>query len=508
MPPRFSAQHLASSAVTAAAIVLLGCGSSADTTAPGGTSKRVGPPAAITLTSTGPASGPLGATLRSPFQATVTDSEGRAVSGVSVTFSIDSGAVLTSSATTDSLGIASTRVRLPLTRGTVTLTAATASKQTSTTITVTGITFGTLALGFESTCGVSIEGYAYCWGMPYGAITIPGDSINVPVPMNGATAFQSITVGGANGCGIAADSTAVCWGALPPTNSSGSTTSYAPPTPVPGGYKFRSLSRGNYEACGVTIAGSVYCWGTNYSGQIGSSTIAYDAYVAAPVAVDVPPNTFASVSVGEYEACALSTAGEAYCWGENLSTRVTHDDGTSIGCAGLTVPGCILPPAPVATSVRFASIAVGSNSVCGLRSDGRTYCWGGNDSGELGTGDTVSSATPRQVNTSLSFSQISGGDQSFCGLTAAGDVYCWGSLTTAIGIPSGTCPVSGWDCNLSPAPAATQGLHFTRLMSTEGQICGLANGVAYCWGYNWAGKLGAGTTGNYSPYPQRIANQP
>lgn len=483
--------------------LLVGCGASSDATAPSG--NKPGAPASIVLATDGPSGGPLGATLRSPFRATVTDASGRVVPGVQVTFSVSSGVVLSPSVTTDSLGNAATRVQLPVARGTVTLTATAGKAQTSIPLTVTGITFGHLTLASESTCGISVEGYGYCWGRPYGAINIATDSINVPTPMIGAYVFQSIEAGGNGGCGIATDSTAVCWGDFPA--SATSPAGYLPPTPVSGGLKFRSISRGDYGACGVSVAGAVYCWGRNYTGQIGSSTVPLGAATATPTPADLP-GTFASVHVGQYHVCALSTTGQAYCWGENLTARATAPDGTDVACIGLTLPGCVSAPAPVTTSLRFTSLAIGSNSTCGIATDGSTYCWGRNESGELGTGDSVSSVTPRQVTTTVTFSQISGGDRGFCGLTAAGDVYCWGAFPTGIGIPFGSCPVAGWDCQPTPAPAPAQGLHFSSIAAREGELCGFVSGVAYCWGFNWAGKLGTGTSQNNASDPHPIALQP
>ena len=43
-------------------------------------------------------------------------------------------------------------------------------------------------------------------------------------------------------------------------------------------------------------------------------------------------------------------------------------------------------PARVATPERFVRIAAGLASSCGIRGDGRAFCWGRNEDGELGDG--------------------------------------------------------------------------------------------------------------------------
>jgi alpha-tubulin suppressor-like RCC1 family protein len=56
---------------------------------------------------------------------------------------------------------------------------------------------------------------------------------------------------------------------------------------------------------------------------------------------------------------------------------------------------------------------------------GETWCWGANTSGQLGTGDLVSTLAPVRVATSLVFEQLGAADAFTCGF-AQGQGYCWG----------------------------------------------------------------------------------
>jgi alpha-tubulin suppressor-like RCC1 family protein len=58
----------------------------------------------------------------------------------------------------------------------------------------------------------------------------------------------------------------------------------------------------------------------------------------------------------------------------------------------------------------------------------RTYCWGGNASGQLGNGDPLrtSALTPVAVAGGLAFAQLGVGGDHTCGKTPAGVGYCWG----------------------------------------------------------------------------------
>ncbi len=80
-----------------------------------------------------------------------------------------------------------------------------------------------------------------------------------------------------------------------------------------------SVSAGFYHSCGETTAGAAYCWGGNdsYFGQLGNGT---NTNSNVPVAV-TGGLTFQSVSAGLQHSCGVTTAGTAYCWGENKHGR-------------------------------------------------------------------------------------------------------------------------------------------------------------------------------------------
>ena len=82
---------------------------------------------------------------------------------------------------------------------------------------------------------------------------------------------------------------------------------------------------------------------------------------------------FTSISVGSAHACALTSDGTAYCWGDN--------SGGQLGDSTLTT---WQEPVPVATTLRFKSISAGVQHTCGVTLDGPVACWGRNQAGEVG----------------------------------------------------------------------------------------------------------------------------
>ena len=79
--------------------------------------------------------------------------------------------------------------------------------------------------------------------------------------------------------------------------------------------------------------------------------------------------------------------------------------------------------------ITFESLSAGLPHTCGVTTDGAAYCWGGNDSGELGNGsaDMLHHTTPEAVSGGLTFASVSTGAFHNCGLTIGGEAYCWGN---------------------------------------------------------------------------------
>ena len=152
---------------------------------------------------------------------------------------------------------------------------------------------------------------------------------------------------------------------------------------------------------------------------------------------------------------------------------------------------------------QFVSVSAGSDHTCGVTSAGAAYCWGYNGFGQLGNGTTTGSTTPVAVSGGLTFAAVSVGgatggiDDQSCGITRAGMAYCWGSNTWgALGAGTSTLPPAcgGFRCSTTPV-AVSGGITFVAVSAGATHTCGLtATGAAYCWGQNVYGALGNGTT--------------
>jgi alpha-tubulin suppressor-like RCC1 family protein len=261
-----------------------------------------------------------------------------------------------------------------------------------------GFLFSQLIAGLTFTCGLH-GGRAYCWGdNNFGSLGTSVDSSPEPIPVATSLTFSSIAAGAYSVCGIAADQTAHCWGintnaqlGSPPTDSCDGVPCSRSPVPVSGGLHFTSIGVGQDHACGIATDGFTYCWGENYLGQGGRPD---RATVSVPLRVSGNLK-FATLTVGGAHNCGLTPDGSAYCWGLNgvgqLGTITTE-------VCGLNGPyDCATRPALVAGGHQYSVISAGWQHTCAIELDGRLYCWGFNDNGQLGDGTYTNRIEPTLV---------------------------------------------------------------------------------------------------------------
>ncbi|WP_420125701.1 hypothetical protein [Longimicrobium sp.] len=321
----------------------------------------------------------------------------------------------------------------------------------------------------ERSCGI-VATVPYCWGNNTSGALGDGTEVNRPGPVRVSTsaAFSRLAIGRYFACGLTATGAAQCWGANPygEVGAGDEAPRHLTPQPVAGGHTFTALSAGQNSACALTTAGQAYCWGANYQGELGRDTLTDSCggsqvprCSSVPLAVSGGLR-FTRISVGENNhVCALTAAGEAWCWGQNahdqLATSAAPDR-----CA-LDLP-CLRAPVRVETAAAFTEIVAGFNYTCALDAAGAAWCWG------QGFG-----SRPAPVPGGLALTQIDAGARAVCGRTFIGEVYCWGSSL-------GTTPLLR-----SPVQSRVQSISVGEaLIGGAGvRVCGIMIGGvgAECW---------------------------
>jgi len=335
------------------------------------------------------------------------------------------------------------------------------------------------------TCALTLAGAAYCWGFNGGGQLGNNDSSVVdptPVAVVGGLAFQILSVSKINQatCGVAVDGDAYCWGDNDQGQlGDGTRTRRLIPTRVSSGVKFKSVALGNGHACALAVTGTAYCWGFSPNGGFGDGTIG-ERLTPQESALGL---TFESIVAGGDFTCGLTPEGDAFCWGLGFSGQL--GDGTATSS---------LSPRKVSGGLAFKTLAAADKTVCGLTVTGGAFCWGDNSFGTIGDGTSPTDGgagrrvTPAAVTGGLTFLSLSAGHSTVCGVTDDGSGYCWGYNASG-GVGDGT------DTNRSSPTRIIGDLTFQRVSAGVGMTCGVtvANAV-YCWGDNNNGDLGDGTT--------------
>lgn len=255
---------------------------------------------------------------------------------------------------------------------------------------VGGFSWRTIDAGGSHVCGITLEGATYCWGNNFrGALGLGSGQVSggsgEPRLVSGSITFAAVWAGSGTSCALTADGDAYCWGIndygmLGDGRSPEPGLESAAPTRVVGGLRFNSLAIGDYNVCGLTPDLRAYCWG--YGGVLGNgSTVPSSSPV--PVSGDL---TWVSLSVGSGHTCGLATDGAAYCWGNGQRGRFGTGD-TSIA----------LTPLVVAKPGTYVAITAGGEHTCAWKSSGTAFCWGRGDFGQLGHGFMRDELRPVQV---------------------------------------------------------------------------------------------------------------
>jgi alpha-tubulin suppressor-like RCC1 family protein len=300
--------------------------------------------------------------------------------------------------------------------------------------------FVSVSASGSNTCGITDDASAYCWGSNYfGQLGNGTDSSHAtPAPVNTSDiVFSAISAGGARTCGLAVNGTAYCWGLGP--LGDGTQDTVAAPVKVDGEIRFNSLSAGGDHTCGVAADQTAYCWGSNFYGELGTTTTETCGFpeeqntwpcstVPLVVSGDI---TFSQLVTGWGHTCGIALDDDGvYCWGDNYSGQL--GDGTA---TDRPTPTRVISP-----DVMFTTITAASGTTCGVAPDGTAYCWGGQP---LGNGSDSSAVAPTPVSGSVRFEHLSVGGTHTCGLGMEGFIYCWGSNRR--GQLGDDSDVLGWD---------------------------------------------------------------
>lgn len=330
------------------------------------------------------------------------------------------------------------------------------------------------------------DGTVRAWGAADGPIPGLSPTVRQPTPMvvAGLTDVRQIAGGTSSACALRNDGTASCWGYnFRGSLGDGTTTPHTQPAPVtmPAGVLFSSVSANIDAVCAIARSGApspVYCWGTR-SGPGALLGNGAPGFTLVPTPLNLgEAATPDAVVINATSTCVLNSS--LRCFGRN--DVGAWGTGDTLDSPTFTGTGFDL-----ATTVSYT---VGGH-LCAVRPDGSVWCAGANDYGQLGNGTTTQSLVPVRVSSSDGFleaASVAVTATASCALRPDGRVSCWGGGRTGV--------LGNRNNQNQSSPVEVYGLTgVTRLVGTQTSMCALkADGTVWCWGENSYGELGDGTT--------------
>ncbi len=279
------------------------------------------------------------------------------------------------------------------------------------------------------TCALNNTGDVWCWGdNGFGQLGTGGRSSTTPTPITALSSVTQITARDFTTCALTTSGELFCWG----RNAEGElgvgdrVARYEPKqVAFPAGGRIAQVSAGARHTCAVSTVGELWCWGAATGSRLG----VFDGVrtvTPLKITADVGTTKLVSVAAGWAATCTLNIAGDAYCFGTNSYGGL--GDGrfseTSVPTP-VVMPRGVTVRGPIDMSEHF----------CMIGSDDKAYCFGRNDVRQAAAVDQMSVMWATAINTSIAGSAgigdgvqtISVGTIHTCAMLRSGSVTCWGS---------------------------------------------------------------------------------
>jgi len=286
---------------------------------------------------------------------------------------------------------------------------------------------GTMSAGFDFACLLTEGGEVFCWGA--NEVGELGDgtlsSRSTPQRVRGMDVIQAVSCGSNHTCVVTNAGKVSCFGGNAQGQlGDGTTAAHNTPAPIgmlPDGTAVdaTAIAAGQDFSCATVRSGGVVCWGQGDSGQNGSTTF---MSTNAPESVGGLAG-FAPTAVvaGFTNACVPTDAGLVRCWGAANFGRL-GDNGAS---GGADQPSAV--PLPSLASVAHIAAGPDAAHTCALTESGEVRCWGENGVGQIGdesTGDFAAQSVAIPLPSATV--DLDTGGLHTCAVLDNGRVYCWG----------------------------------------------------------------------------------
>ena len=210
---------------------------------------------------------------------------------------------------------------------------------------------------------------------------------------------------------------------------------------------------------------------------LGLATLATFALLAPLAGAARAEGLPAQLGAGYSHTCTRKADGTLWCWGANDSGQLGN---------GTTSPSSV-PIQVTALGTEVAQVSVGDLFTCAVKVDHTLWCWGNNVAGQLGDGLTDDSLVPVRITAiGNDVAEVSAGDLYTCARKGDQTLWCWGSGFLGDG-PSIQRSI--------PGQVTALGNSVVQVSTGGAATCARkSDGTLWCWGDNEFGIIGDGTT--------------
>jgi alpha-tubulin suppressor-like RCC1 family protein len=210
-----------------------------------------------------------------------------------------------------------------------------------------------------------------------------------------------------------------------------------------------------------------------------------------------------AIAAGGNHTCAILDNSSIKCWGYNASGQLGLGDTNNRGDNSSEM-GDTLPTVDLGSGIKATAIAAGGNHTCAILDDSTIKCWGENDRGQLGLGNTTDSpnASVVDMGSGITAKAIATGESHTCAILNNSTIKCWGRASEGqIGLIKGDNDIGdgAGEMGVEESKLAKMGIGRTATAIAAGKYHNctiLDNSAIKCWGANATGQLGLGDTNN------------
>jgi len=340
-----------------------------------------------------------------------------------------------------------------------------------------------ISSGYKHTCLIK-KGELFCFGENGNGELGTGNMENrkAPAKVGANNNWIDVSAGHNHSCAVNSNRELFCFGSnYAGQMGTGDSEGNMSPEKIKGDQKWKSVSCGYYYSCALSAENRIYCFGSGSSGQLGDDVDSSENRLTPVYNPDSPD--FIKIQATAFVTFGIDGNGALSYTGNNGSAYEKTTTFTSMA-------------KDYKIKMIDYNMDVTYRHGCAVTDLGKLLCWGGNSSGQLGSGNTNGTTTPKIIGTDSDWQSFSAGLQFSCAIKTSGELYCYGDNSS-----SQTAPGSDETVILSPRKV-NEDNDWQSVSAGSSHVCAAKqDGSIYCFGNNGSGQTGTDSSKNIVSTP-------